>query len=51
MQRYKILVIGSGPAGEGAAMNLRDFIDTTFNYRTMAEAYRVAAHHGRKRLA
>ena len=31
--------------------NLKYFIDTTFNYPTMAEAYRVAAHNGLNRLA
>lgn len=31
--------------------NLRYFINTTFNYPTMAEAYRVAAHNGLNRLA
>jgi NAD(P) transhydrogenase len=31
--------------------SLRYFINTTFNYPTMAEAYRVAAHNGLNRLA
>ncbi|MGH8482704.1 MAG: Si-specific NAD(P)(+) transhydrogenase [Nevskiaceae bacterium] len=31
--------------------NLKYFINTTFNYPTMAEAYRVAAHNGLNRLA
>jgi len=31
--------------------SLKYFIDTTFNYPTMAEAYRVAAHNGLNRLA
>lgn len=30
---------------------IRYFINTTFNYPTMAEAYRVAAHNGLNRLA
>jgi NAD(P) transhydrogenase len=29
---------------------VRYFIDTTFNYPTMAEAYRVAAYNGLNRL-
>jgi hypothetical protein len=33
----------------GAANTLDYFIHTTFNYPTMAEAYRVAALYGRKR--
>lgn len=31
--------------------SMRYFINTTFNYPTMAEAYRVAAHNGLNRLA
>jgi NAD(P) transhydrogenase len=31
--------------------SLKYFINTTFNYPTMAEAYRVAAHNGLNRLA
>jgi NAD(P) transhydrogenase len=31
--------------------HLRHFVDTTFNYPTMAEAYRVAAYNGLNRLA
>ena len=36
---------------ENPAGRLRYFIDTTFNYPTMAEAYRVAALNGLNRLA
>lgn len=37
-------------AQEGAANSLLYFINTTFNYPTMAEAYRVAALNGYNRL-
>ena len=37
-------------AQEGSANSLRYFIGTTFNYSTMAEAYRVAALNGYNRL-
>ena len=37
-------------AQEGAANTLLYFINTTFNYPTMAEAYRVAALNGYNRL-
>ena len=30
--------------------NLRYFVNTTFNYPTMAEAYRTAAYNGLNRL-
>ncbi len=30
---------------------LRYFVDTVFNYPTMAEAYRIAAYNGLNRLA
>ncbi len=36
---------------EGAGNTLRYFISTTFNYPTMAEAYRIAALNGMNRLA
>lgn len=36
---------------EGAGNTLRYFISTTFNYPTMAEAYRIAALNGINRLA
>ncbi|SHF45005.1 NAD(P) transhydrogenase [Modicisalibacter ilicicola DSM 19980] len=35
---------------QGAANSLKYFIHTTFNYPTMAEAYRVAAQNGLNRL-
>ena len=35
---------------EGSANNLNYFVNTTFNYPTMAEAYRVAALNGLNRL-
>ncbi|MDR5867036.1 Si-specific NAD(P)(+) transhydrogenase [Halomonas koreensis] len=35
---------------EGAANTLEYFVSTTFNYPTMAEAYRVAAQNGLNRL-
>ena len=35
---------------EGKANNLMYFINTTFNYPTMAEAYRVAALNGYNRV-
>ena len=34
----------------GGANSLRYFTETTFNYPTMAEAYRVAALNGLNRL-
>jgi NAD(P) transhydrogenase len=34
----------------GEANNLKYFINTTFNYPTMAEAYRVAALNGYNRV-
>jgi NAD(P) transhydrogenase len=34
----------------GEANTLRYFINTTFNYPTMAEAYRVAALNGLNRV-
>lgn len=35
---------------QGAANTLRYFVNTTFNYPTMAEAYRVAAQNGLNRV-
>ena len=37
-------------AQPGAANSVQYFVDTTFNYPTMAEAYRVAALNGMNRL-
>ena len=34
----------------GTANSIRYFISTTFNYPTMAEAYRIAALNGLNRL-
>jgi NAD(P) transhydrogenase len=64
-EHYDVIVIGSGPGGEaseiihigqaimaqpGEANTLMYFINTTFNYPTMAEAYRVAALNGLNRV-
>ena len=38
-------------AQRGAANTLQYFVNTTFNFPTMAEAYRVAALNGLNRLA
>ncbi len=35
---------------QGPANNIQYFTETTFNYPTMAEAYRVAALNGLNRL-
>lgn len=35
---------------KGAANTMKYFLDTTFNYPTMAEAYRIAAHDGLNRV-
>jgi NAD(P) transhydrogenase len=35
---------------EGAANSMKYFLDTTFNYPTMAEAYRIAALDGVNRV-
>ena len=37
-------------AQQGDGQHLRYFVNTTFNYPTMAEAYRVAALNGLNRL-
>ncbi len=37
-------------AQPGSAQSLKSFMDTTFNYPTMAQAYRVAALNGFNRL-
>ena len=50
-QAAEIVHIGQAiMAQPGAANDLRYFINTTFNYPTMAEAYRVAALNGYNRL-
>jgi NAD(P) transhydrogenase len=47
----EIVHIGQTVMAAPELNNLRYFINTTFNYPTMAEAYRVAAHNGLNRLA
>ena len=47
----EIVHIGQTVMANAQLNNLRYFIHTTFNYPTMAEAYRVAAHNGLNRLA
>jgi len=50
-QASEIVHIGQAIMNQtGSANNLRYFIDTTFNYPTMAEAYRSAAFDGLGRL-
>jgi NAD(P) transhydrogenase len=50
-QAAEIIHIGQAIfAQEGAGNSLEYFINTTFNYPTMAEAYRVAAINGMNRL-
>lgn len=50
-QAAEIIHIGQAiMAQSGEANNLRYFINTTFNYPTMAEAYRVAALNGYNRV-
>ncbi|TDU32792.1 NAD(P) transhydrogenase [Panacagrimonas perspica] len=47
----EIVHIGQTVMADPATNSIRYFINTTFNYPTMAEAYRVAAHNGLNRLA
>ena len=47
----EIVHIGQTVMASPQLNSLRYFIHTTFNYPTMAEAYRVAAHNGLNRLA
>jgi NAD(P) transhydrogenase len=50
-QAAEIVHIGQAiMAQQGAANTLEYFVETTFNYPTMAEAYRVAALNGLNRL-
>jgi len=50
-QAAEIVHIGQAiMAQQGEANSLRYFINTTFNYPTMAEAYRVAALNGMNRI-
>ena len=51
-QASEIIHIGQAiMAQEGGANTLAYFVNTTFNYPTMAEAYRVAALNGMNRLS
>lgn len=47
----EIVHIGQTVMASKDLNTLKYFINTTFNYPTMAEAYRVAAHNGLNRLA
>lgn len=47
----EIVHIGQTVMASRDINSLRYFIDTTFNYPTMAEAYRIAAYNGLNRLA
>jgi len=47
----EIIHIGQTVMASSDINSIRYFIDTTFNYPTMAEAYRVAAYNGLNRLA
>ena len=47
----EIVHIGQAVMSGKDINNIRYFVNTTFNYPTMAEAYRVAAHNGINRLA
>jgi NAD(P) transhydrogenase len=47
----EIVHIGQMVMGSRDINSLQHFINTTFNYPTMAEAYRIAAYNGLNRLA
>jgi NAD(P) transhydrogenase len=47
----EIVHIGQTVMASRDINHLRHFVDSTFNYPTMAEAYRVAAYNGLNRLA
>jgi NAD(P) transhydrogenase len=47
----EIVHIGQTVMASRDINSLRYFVDTTFNYPTMAEAYRIAAYNGLNRLA
>ena len=47
----EIVHIGQTAMAGRDTNSLRFFLDTTFNYPTMAEAYRIAAYNGLNRLA
>ena len=53
---YDLVCIGSGPAGQRAAVRapgggLDSFLDAIFNYPTLAECYKVAALDAANKLA
>jgi NAD(P) transhydrogenase len=49
-QASEIIHIGQAVMSRpGSGNNIRYFVETTFNYPTMAEAYRVAALNGLNR--
>ncbi len=51
MNASEIIHIGQAIMSQPGEQNsLNYFVNTTFNYPTMAEAYRVAAHNGLNRL-
>jgi hypothetical protein len=51
-ERYDLVVIGGGPAGEKGAAQAADlFIQAVFNYPTLGEAYEYAAYDGLRALA
>jgi NAD(P) transhydrogenase len=47
----EIVHIGQAVMASNDLNSLRYFVNTTFNYPTMAEAYRIAAYNGLNRLA
>jgi len=50
-QASEIIHIGQAVMSQpGVANSIQYFVETTFNYPTMAEAYRVAALNGLNRL-
>jgi NAD(P) transhydrogenase len=49
-QAAEIIHIGQIVMSQKSSNNLMYFVNTTFNYPTMAEAYRVAALNGLNRL-
>jgi NAD(P) transhydrogenase len=63
MQTYDLIVIGSGPGGQRAELlhigqavfalkgKITYFVNTVFNYPTLAESYKAAAFNGLNRLA
>ena len=49
-QAAEIIHIGQIVMAQNSTNNIKYFVNTTFNYPTMAEAYRVAAFNGLNRL-